>query len=113
MGGPRDQCQYNDTVDNAIKKKRILWKEWKPGRSKEIIWKEERYPTNILQRDGKRGEIFKIANQIARTSQDVLGEKCIRNDHCDLAFGGCAKEAWKNYYSQLLNEELKWDKEHL
>ena len=40
----------------------------------------------------KKGEIFKIAKQMARTNQDVVGEKCIRNDHGDLAFENCAKE---------------------
>ena len=48
---------------------------------------------------------------MARRNQDVVGEKCIRNDHGDLALGYCAKEkVWKNYYSRLLNEEFEWDK---
>ena len=34
-------------------------------------------------------------------------------DHDDLAFGDCAKEAWKNYYNRLLNEEFEWDKDGL
>ena len=39
------------------------------------------------------------------TNQDVVGEKCIRNDHGDLAFDDCAKEkAWKSYCSQLQND---------
>ena len=46
---------------------------------------------------------------MARTNEDVVGEKCIRNDHGDLAFDDCANE--KAITSQLLNEEFEWDKD--
>ena len=74
---------------------------------------EERFP-NILRRDDEKGGIFKIAEQMARTKQDVVGEMCIRNDHENLAFDDCTKEkAWKKYYSQLLNKEFEWVKDGL
>ena len=96
-------------VDNAIKEKRRLWKKWKAGGSNEIyleakcearseVWTdnkhagEERF-TNILRRDDEKGDIHKIAKQMARTKQDVIGEKCTRNDHSDLAFDDCAKDS--------------------
>ena len=41
------------------------------------------------------GKIFKIAKPIARTNQDVVAEKCIKNDRGDLAIDNSAKEAWK------------------
>ena len=42
-----------------------------------------------MRRDDEKGEIFKIAKQMARINQGCVGEK---NGHGDLAFGGCAKE---------------------
>ena len=45
---------------------------------------------------------------------DVVGEKCVRNDHGTLAFTDTAKkEAWRSHYNRLLNEEFAWDKELL
>ena len=39
---------------------------------------------------------------MATTNQDVVGEKCTRNDDSDLAFGDCAKkDVWKNFYSTV------------
>ena len=52
---------------------------------------------NILRRVDEKREIFKITKQMTRIYLDVVGEKYIRNDHGDLAFG------------QLLNEEYEWD----
>ena len=48
-----------------------------------------------------------------KQTRDVVGEKCIRNYHGDLAFGDCVKEAWKNDYSRLLNKDFEWDKDGL
>ena len=39
--------------------------------------------------------MFKMAKQMARTNQDVVGEKCNGNNHGDLTFHDFAKEkAW-------------------
>ena len=73
---------------------------------------EERFLI-ILRSDDEQGESFKITKQMARTNQDVVGEKCIRNNHVDLAFVDCAKKAWKIYYSRLLNEEFESHKNGL
>ena len=36
-------------------------------------------------REDQRNEVFKIAKQMKKTNQDVVGEKCIRNDEGNLA----------------------------
>ena len=44
-----------------------------------------------------------------RTNQDIVGEKCIRNDKGDLAFSDDDKmKAWAEHYSRLLNVEFDW-----
>ena len=68
--------------------------------------------TWLIMHNDEKYEISIIAKQMARTNQDVVGEKCIRNDHGDVALYECAKEeAWKYYYSRLLNED--WDQDDL
>ena len=45
-------------------------------------------------------------------NQDVVGQKCVKNDAGDLAFDNKSKlAAWKNHYETLLNVE--WDSNSL
>ena len=49
-----------------------------------------------------------------RTNQDVVGEKCIRNDESNLASTEEEKRlAWKSRYEKLLNTEFDWDRDSL
>ncbi|XP_057310454.1 uncharacterized protein LOC130648419 [Hydractinia symbiolongicarpus] len=49
-----------------------------------------------------------------KTNQDVVGEKCIRNDEGVLASTEEEKRvAWKNHYQRLLNTEFDWDEDNL
>ncbi len=117
-------------MDRAVKEKRKLWKEWKVGGSKERYLEAKRVAKskvyaakkeaevrnfhNILSRDDEKGMVFKIAKQIVKTNQDVVGEGFVRDDKGELALDDSAKkEAWRSYYSQLLNEEFDWDHENL
>ena len=44
-----------------------------------------------------------------RTNQDVVGEKCIRNDACELSLSDEDKmNAWVEHYVTLLNVEFEW-----
>ena len=74
---------------------------------------EEGRCPNILRSVQKVRFLSKIAKQMTRKNQDVVGEKCIRNNHGDLAFDDFAKEEWKNYHSGLLNKEFEWDRDGL
>lgn len=61
-----------------------------------------------------RAEIFNIAKQMTATNQEVVGEKCKKNDEEVLAAGDQGKQlAWKEQYHRLLNEGLEWDKANL
>ena len=51
---------------------------------------------------------------MAKTNQDIVGEKCIRNDRDELAFDdNSKKEAWSSHYTWLLNEEFEWSRDDL
>ena len=120
----REMWWWNRDVDNAVKEKRRLWKEWKQGNSKEpylaakrraksVVYaakkrvEEERFP-NLLTRDDQKNEVFKIAKQMTKTNQDIIGEKCVRDDTGELAFDDKSKKAaWKSYYNKLLKGQVK------
>ena len=58
--------------------------------------------------------VYRIARQMDRTNQDVVGEKCIRNDAGELSLSDEEKKkAWVEHYARLLNVEFEWPKEHL
>ena len=58
--------------------------------------------------------MFKIAKQMKKTNQDVVGEKCIRNDEGNLASTEEEKKlSWKSHYEKLLNTEFDWDRDSL
>ena len=49
-----------------------------------------------------------------RTNQDVVGEKCVRNDAGELSLSDDDKmKAWVEHYSRLLNVEFKWSSDLL
>ena len=58
--------------------------------------------------------VFRIASQMRKTNQDVVGDKCIRNDDGELSVSDDAKkQTWKEHYERLLNVEFPWDPSHL
>ena len=69
---------------------------------------------NIQQSDDEKNEIVRIAKQMAKTNQDIVGEKCIRTDDGELEINEQDKvNAWKCYYEKLLNTEFPWHRENL
>ena len=59
-------------------------------------------------------DIFKIAKQLRKDNQDVVGDKCVKDDSGNLSFHNEAKKvAWKQHYERLLNEEFSWIPEDL
>ena len=59
-------------------------------------------------------DIFKIAKQLRKDNQDVVGDKCVKDDTSNLSFDNEAKKvAWKQHYERLLNEEFSWNPEDL
>ena len=51
---------------------------------------------------------------MTNTNQDIIGEKCVRDDTGELAFDDKSKKAaWKSYCNKLLNTEFEWDRNSL
>ena len=47
-------------------------------------------------------------------NQDIVGDKCVRDDNGNLAIDDQAKlAAWKTHYERLLNVEFDWDRDSL
>ena len=58
--------------------------------------------------------IFKFAKQMDKTNQDVVGEKCVRNDAGELSLSDEEKmKAWVEHYARLLNVEFEWESDLL
>ena len=59
-------------------------------------------------------DIFKIAKQLRKDNQDVVGDKRVKDDSGNLSFDNEAKKvASKQHYERLLNEEFSWNPEDL
>ena len=110
---------WNESVGAVIKEKRLKWKEWKRGGSKEQYLTAKRCAKRAVYLAKKAAEpkltnvgknIFKIAKHWKGLNRDVVGEKCVRDDKGKIAFGKDElKTAWQQYHSQLLNHENEWD----
>jgi len=49
-----------------------------------------------------------------RTNQDVVGDKCVRNDAGELSLSDEDKmKAWVEHYARLLNVEFEWPSDSL
>ena len=64
--------------------------------------------------DPKSADIYKLAKQLSRERQGVVGEKPVKNDDGVLSMDEEAKKvAWKQHYERLLNVEFPWNPEDL
>ena len=63
-----------------------------------------------LKNNDHRNQIFKEARRMKNENQDIVGEKCTKDDDDNLAFDDKSKlAAWKCHYEKLLNVEFPWD----
>ncbi|KAI8516232.1 Kinesin-like protein kif22 [Branchiostoma belcheri] len=131
-GGPRkhnETCWWDETVEEAVKEKRRLFKVWQKGGSKEPYLAAKRAAkseiyyakksakvarfSNITTND-MTNQIFKLARSTKSENQYVTGEKCIKQDDGSIAFTEADKlSAWKCHYDRLLNVEFPWNPEVL
>ena len=123
----RETWWWNDEVNSAIAEKRRCWKAWKQGGGKEQYLQAKRNAKRTVYTAKKTAEekkfsdlkpgmddIFKIAKQLRKDNQDVVGDKCVKDDSGNLSFDNEAKKvAWKQHYERLLNEEFSWNPEDL
>ena len=128
---------WNDRVEDAVCEKRSRFKAYnalrKAGKSaeaneaklayneakrvaKRVVWlaKSEAEKEEFANIPPDGGSIFKIAKQMDRTNQDVVGEKCVRNDAGELSLSDEDKmKAWVEHYARLLNVEFEWPSDSL
>jgi len=128
----RETWWWNDNVEDAISLKRARFKVYKSLNkankteeakkaklayneakrlAKHTVWlaksaAEKETFANISPNDSS---IFKLAKQMDKTNQDVVGEKCVRNHDGELSLCDEDKmKAWVEHYSRLLNVEFEW-----
>jgi hypothetical protein len=118
---------WNDAVNDAVKEKRRFYKAWKAGGSitdykaaKRNARRAVYYAKNGAQKivlekiDLKSADIYKLAKQLKRDNQDVIGEKPVKNDAGELSLHeDNMKLAWQQHYEQLLNLEFPCNPCHL
>ena len=64
--------------------------------------------------DARSGDVYRLAKQMCRDNQDVMGEKPVKNDAGQLSLDEeSKKKAWKEHYERLLNVEFPWNPEDL
>ena len=76
--------------------------------------KSEAEKVALQKIDARSGDVYRLAKQMRRDNQDVMGEKPVKNDAGQLSLDEeSKKEAWKEHYERLLNVELPWNPEDL
>ena len=123
----RQTWWWNDQVEGAIQEKRGCYKAWKAGGSrdaynaakraaKQAVYHAKSDARKAIMEDinPKSADIYKLAKQMRRDNQDVVGEKPIKNDAGELSLDEeTMKKAWKEHYERLLNVEFPWNPEDL
>ena len=133
----RETWWWDDKVEEAVKKKQECFKRHialaKAGQTREaedakaayneakrlakhVGWQaksvaEREIFSNIAPNDTG---IFKLAKPMDKTNQDVVGEKCVRNDAGELSLSDEEKmKAWVEHLARLLNVEFEWESDLL
>ena len=110
-----------------MREKRRCFKAWKAGGSREAYNVAKRAANHAVYHarqeaqkmavgdvDPKTADIYKLAKQMRRENQGVVGEKPVKNDDGALSLDEDAKKvAWKQHYQRLLNIEFPWKPEDL
>ncbi|CAH1263777.1 Hypp2763 [Branchiostoma lanceolatum] len=130
---------WDDQVDEAVSEKRARFKVYnslkKQGKTaeakvaktayieatskrhaKHTVWqaKSEAEKETFAVIDSHGEDVYRIAKQMERRNQDVVGEKCVRNDAGELSLNDEDKmKAWVEHYNRLLNVEFDWPKDEL
>ena len=59
-------------------------------------------------------DIFYISKQLKSDNQDVVGDKCVKDDSGNLSIDNkINKVAWKQHYERLLNKKFSYNSEDL
>jgi len=129
-GPPRhkETWWWNEEVSSAVEEKKRYYKEWRRTKNEQdmMIYKEAKIRARravALAKENKRKEVanelesekgkrnvFRIAKQMAKERQDVLGVNCLKDSKGKIVIDGNEIPGiWKGYMEKLLNEENEWD----
>ena len=102
---------WNETIESLVKQKRKQWKEWQKGGSKEkcleakrkaksdvYVAKRKAQEEKFSQLESSDGKnfIFKLAKRMKH--QDIVGDKCVKNDKGCLSYNDSTKlKAWQSH----------------
>jgi len=91
------------------------WKEYKKRiqNAKTVIslakGKKQKECASNLNDPNRQNEIFRIAKQMLKERQDVLGSNCLKGVSGKVIVDAKGKDSWKEYMEKLVNEENEWD----
>ena len=62
----------------------------------------------------RKGNVFRVAEQLVRKNRDVVGAGCVKNNVGKIVVEeDKLLEVWKEHYDRMSNEEFSWDREGL
>ena len=102
---------WNNQVEEAVREKRRCFKLWKAGGSRAAYNTAKRTSNHAIHQvrseaekvalqkiDPRSGDVYRLAKQMRRDNQDVMGEKPVKNDAGQLSLDEEAKkEAWTEH----------------
>ena len=132
----RETWWWNEQVESAIKSKQTLYRTYislrKHGDSgvdkakadydtakrqaRHEVWlaKSAASVETFKAIDTQGSNIYRVAQQMNRENQDIVGENCVKNDAGQLSLTDEDKmKAWVQHYRRLLNVEFPWPENQL
>ena len=101
----KESWWWTDHASQAVEAKRRAYRAWKKGGSREEYNNAKRLAKLAVyqaKQEASLADFSDIAKQMMRENQDVMGEKCVKNDEGELALTPEAKKAaWKQHYEGL------------
>ena len=111
---------WNNQMEEAVREKRRCFKLWNAGVRRAAYNTAKRTSNRAVHQarsedekvalqkiDPRSGDVYRLAKQMRRDNQDVMGEKPVKNDAGQLSLDEEAKkEAWREHYERLLNVEF-------
>ena len=110
-------------MQQAVSHKRKCFKVWEAGGDRDAYQAAKRasnLAVHIAKTDAEKlafkqinlrsVEIYRLAKQMRRENQDVIGDKPVRNNNGQMSLDvDSKKEAWREHYMHLLNVEFSWN----
>ena len=119
----RQTWWWNDKMQQAVSHKRKCFKLWKTGGHRDAYQAAKRasnFAVHIAKTDAEKiafkqinprsVEIYRLAKQMRREIQDVIGDKPVRTNNGQMSLDADSeKEAWRELYMHFLNLEFSWN----